>query len=385
MTIIDICIECKTKLQDDTSKPVSECPNCNRPMCEYHIRPKLVHQPNFADTNKKQEAINEIIKRENGDKDDGHPCFQYTMDFWKKHDKQYESLRPVSAYIQKETEEDKIEWKQLITSQTEIHAPATVHTSKKLFESSYEPPVISHIPTNHHQKTKPWKKIAGIFAILIIIGLSLWAAYPSIQQAAKNPSIPSQTPTATPTFSIPNITSSTPAPITTPALTTSYVEVDYQIVGWFYSNSGDSLTDTSYNYTYLVLNVTVTNYGYSQVNVIGNMGFSVAVNSNDYTSMLSNPSVWGGGVFNGTISDFYGMQTAYTFSSELPDPATLLNTGSVNGIVIFQLGSPTVYPPQPQILNEPFTLQYSVAYGDSLGATIGLSGPYATVVINQIG
>ena len=162
-------------------------------------------------------------------------------------------------------------------------------------------------------------------------------------------------------------------------MTTPYVEVDYQTVGWFYSNSGDSLTDTSYNYTYLVLNVTVTNYGYSQVNVIGEFGFSALVNGNSYTSI--NPSYLY--MYNGSISDFYDMQSVYSFNSEVPDPATLLNTGSVNGIVIFQFGSPTVYPPQPQILNEPFTLQYSVTYGDSFGAITGLSGPYAMVVINQ--
>ena len=82
----------------------------------------------------------------------------------------------------------------------------------------HEPLVISYPSTNQHSKTKPWKKIAWVLPLVIIVGLLLWAAYPSIQQAAKNPSIPSQAPTPTPTFSIPNITSSTPAPIATPAL-----------------------------------------------------------------------------------------------------------------------------------------------------------------------
>ena len=151
---------------------------------------------------------------------------------------------------------------------------------------------------------------------MIIVVLLLWAAYPSIQQAAKNPSIPSQTSTTAPIFSTPNTSSITPAPIvaTTPALTTSYVEVNYQTVGWFYSNSGDNLSDTSYNYTYLVLNVTVTNYGYSQVNVIGEFGFSVLVNGNNYTPPIVTPT----GLYNGSISDFYGMQSVYSFNSELP-------------------------------------------------------------------
>ena len=246
---------------------------------------------------------------------------------------------------------------------------------------SHEPPLISNPPINQHSKTKRWKKIAWVLPLVIIVVLLLWAAYPSIQQAAKNPSIPSQTSTTAPIFSTPNTSSITPAPIVaaTPALTTSYVEVNYQTVGWFYSNSGDDLSDTSYNYTYLVLNVTVTNYGYSQVNVIGEFGFSVLVNGNNYTPPIVTPT----GLYNGSISDFYGMQSVYSFNSELPDPATLLNTGSVTGTITFQFGSPTVYPQQPQILNEPFTLQYSVTYGDSFGAITGLSGPYATVVVNQ--
>ena len=100
------------------------------------------------------------------------------------------------------------------------------------------------------------------------------------------------------------------------------------------------MNGSGYNYTYLVLNVTITNYGYSQVNVIGIDGFSVLVNDNNYTAMLSNPSIWSNPLFNGTISDFYGEQTPYSFGSDLPSQATLLNTGSVNGIVIFQLGDP---------------------------------------------
>ena len=132
---------------------------------------------------------------------------------------------------------------------------------------SHKPLVISYPSTTQHSKTKSWKKIALVLPLVIIIVLLLWVAYPFIQQVAKNPSIPSQAPTPTPTFSIPNITSSTPAPITTPALTTSYVEVDYQTVGWFYGTGNCMIL--GYNYTYLVLNVTITNHGYSQVNVMG--------------------------------------------------------------------------------------------------------------------
>ena len=122
-------------------------------------------------------------------------------------------------------------------------------------------------------------------------------------------------------------------------------------------DTGNSL-DLSYNYTFLVLNVTITNYGYSQVNVgefFGGAGFSVTVSNNNYpANRMHNllPSLNASGV----------SYSLWNFRS-LPSQATLLNTGSVNGIVIFQLGDPNVYPPQPQILNEPFTLQYSVTYG----------------------
>ncbi|MGA2681346.1 MAG: AN1-type zinc finger domain-containing protein [Candidatus Bathyarchaeia archaeon] len=243
-------------------------------------------------------------------------------------------------------------------------------TEVKLNEPN-EPSVMSYPNATQHSKTKPWKKIAGIFVILIIVGLILWIAYPFIQQAAKNPSIPNQTP---------NTSSITPAPITTPALTTSYVEVDYQTVGWFYGTVGN-LLDSNYNYTYLVLNVTITNHGYSQVNVVGSNGFSVLINGNNYTSLISTPS----SLYNGSISSFYGMQSSYSFDSELPSQAILLDTGSVTGTITFQFGDPNVYPQQPQILNEPFVLYYLVSYGNSVPLwerQVYQLGPYATVVIN---
>ena len=261
--------------------------------------------------------------------------------------------------------------------------------ARPLEVESYKPSLITSPPTHQHSKTKSWKKIAWVLPLVIIIGLSLWVAYPFIQQAAKNPSISSQTPTATPTFSIPNITSSTPAPITTPALTTSYVEVDYQIVGWFYgAGNGVSqgmqnseLPDPSYNYTYLVLNVTITNYGYSQVNAIGSDGFSAAINNNTYQPLLysTSLSIWSALNNVNLSNNGSSSQLSDLLSLSLPNPATLLNTGIINGLVIFQFGNPNIYPQQPQILNEPFTLQYSVTYG----VFETLSGPCATVVINQ--
>jgi len=185
-------------------------------------------------------------------------------------------------------------------------------------------------------------------------------------------------------LTVPSSKTGTSAPVltTTPSLATPYVQVHYQTVGWFYSNSGDDLSDTSYNYTYLVLNVTITNYDYSQVNVMGSNGFSVLVDGNEYSSLDFNPT----SMFNGstTVNSIYSFHNSYSFNG-LPNSATLLNTGSVNGIVTFQFGSPTVYPQQPQILNEPFTLRYSITYGNSFDAITGLGGSYARVVINQAG
>jgi hypothetical protein len=210
------------------------------------------------------------------------------------------------------------------------------------------------------------KVLIGIFVIFVLLIVAGGIASLSTKTAKTTSPMITPHASSTPT--------PTPAPTIAPA---SYVEVDYQTVGWFYGAS--ELSDLSYNYTYLVLNVTITNYGYSQVNVMGSIGFSVLINDNNYISLTSTPI----SLYNGSISSFYGMQSIFSFDSELPNPATLLNTGSVNGIVIFQFGSPTVYPQQPQILNEPFTLQYSVTYGNGFGAITGLGGPYATVVINQ--
>ena len=220
--------------------------------------------------------------------------------------------------------------------------------------------------------------IVVLFVFLIVVG------------AIANYYILTKPNTTSPIVTIaPSTPTPTPAPTITPA---SYVEVDYQTVGWFYGTNEPP--DYSYNYTYLVLNVTITNYGYSQVNVIGSDGFSVVVNSNTYQASFLSPSyllynvsnidkVYN--VFRGGY-DFFQNTSYYSFypplplpNPSLPDSATLLNTGSINGLVFFQFGSPTVYPQQPQILNEPFTLQYSVTYGND--AT--LSEPKANVVINQ--
>lgn len=155
------------------------------------------------------------------------------------------------------------------------------------------------------------------------------------------------------------------------------------MVGWFYSKSNSILDSTDYNYTYLVLNVTITNHGYSQVNIISDNGFSILVNNFEY-STFSYIRVW---LYNGTkTTSTYPTLQGYSFEKDLPTQGVLLNNGVVSGIVIFQCGDPNVYPQQPQILNKPFKLQYSVSYGDDYPLYVRLVydlGPYAKVIIKE--
>jgi len=311
---------------------------------------------------------------------------------------------------------------------------------------SNKPLVISYPSAPQHSKSKSWKKTVWVLPLVIIIVLLLWAAYPSIQQAAKNPSTSSTAPDATPIFSTPNTSSITPAPIIYPTPTSSptlvatntpapsatplsdstltptsaptptgTVEVDYQTVGWFYQsyvqNPDFAVQGSDGNFTYLVLKVTITNTYSQQVNVTGVKGFSVIIDGNTYqavqlpstTLSVFSPYYYEGNVltpyfYNTTnINNSFGLEYVYeTFSYSsaipptllpmpyyniptsicIPNQWTLLKNGSVSGLIVFQFGEVNVSPPQPQILNEPFTLQYSVTYGNE--ATLS-----ATVVINQ--
>jgi hypothetical protein len=90
---IDICIECKTKLNDNTPKPVSNCPLCGRPMCEHHLRAKLAQVPDFKSSGKKHSATMEILEKDYGS-GDGHPCLPYTINFWQQYEKQFEYRIP---------------------------------------------------------------------------------------------------------------------------------------------------------------------------------------------------------------------------------------------------------------------------------------------------
>jgi hypothetical protein len=133
------------------------------------------------------------------------------------------------------------------------------------------------------------KKTVKFFAITIVAVILLLFAYSILQSPIQNSS----------------------------TLTEPYVEVNYQTVGWFYSTTEGTIYSNDYNYTYLVLDVTITNYGYSQVNVIGINGFSVLVNNDEYTPLLSLSDT----MYNGSTSSFYNMQKSYSFTSKLPSEA----------------------------------------------------------------
>ena len=245
----------------------------------------------------------------------------------------------------------------------------------------HEPSVISYPPAKQHSNTN-WQKFLGIgIAIVIIAILLLCSAF--LQNYSPTPT-PSITPDATPIASTPNIISPTISiPTATPALTTSYVEVGYQTIGWFFNSISEY---QGYNYTYLILNVTITNHGYSQVNVFGDLGFSVIVNNDEYVSanvysLFSYYNSSGSGTYYvdypwvGTSSDYLNL------GSSFQGQVKLLDTGSVSGTIVFKFGDTNVYPQQPQILYKPFTLKYSVTYGKNGSPLFG--GPYATVIVNQ--
>ncbi len=216
-------------------------------------------------------------------------------------------------------------------------------------------------------------KVAIVIVAVVIflgsVGAIVYFSTSAKQNTTTSPIVTiAPTPTETPTATTTPQTTSTPTPTMTP---TPYVEVDYTTIGWFY---GAIEEYSGYNYTYLALNVTITDHGYSQVNPDGSNGFGVVVNRSTFPALFFPPfTMYNSSTING--------EGYYFGDSALPSSATLLNTGSITGIVVFQFGDPNVYPAQPQILNAPFVLQYSVTYGnpDVLFPT------NAKVIINQVG
>ena len=177
---INVCIECKTKLNDSTPKPVSNCPLCGRPMCEQHLRAKLAQVPDFKSSGKKHRATMEILEKDCGS-GDGHPCLPYTTNFWQQYEKQFEYRIPKTKthYIQidmpeegdliEEIKQDKAEWKQATAQMTEKQS--FIDEEPPEIEYGYPPPE----RRSKNSKNKSQKKFVVITLIAIItLGFLLW-------------------------------------------------------------------------------------------------------------------------------------------------------------------------------------------------------------------
>ena len=106
-----------------------------------------------------------------------------------------------------------------------------------------------------------------------------------------------------------------------------YVEVDYKTIGWNYTYD---------NHAYLVLNLTIINKGYTDGVPVGNALFGVNMSNVEYGSTESIP------ITNSTGT------LGYTELYLTLKPVTLMNNGTANGTILFELPK-TLY-------NQPFTL-----------------------------
>jgi cytoskeletal protein RodZ len=219
--------------------------------------------------------------------------------------------------------------------------------------------------------------IVAVVIFLGIVGAIVYFSTSAKQNTTTGPIVTiAPTPTETPTTTTTPQTTSAPTPTPAPTMTpTPYVEVDYTTVGWFFSSiTVNSYATGGYNYTYLVLNVNITNHGYDQVNVNDlsdsySGGFSVNVDNVMYYTC---DSVFG---YNNSLQWAYG----YSYTTTMPSTITLLNTGTYDATIVFQFGDPTIIPQPAQIWEQPFTLNYIVTHGS------GLIPPNAKVIINQVG
>ncbi len=198
------------------------------------------------------------------------------------------------------------------------------------------------------------KVMIGIVAFFVIL----------VTLAAIGHLLPNQQQNKNASPSITTSPQSNPSSTSTPLTGSPYVGVDYSTIGWFINNLD------SYNYTYLVLNVTITNHGYQQINTNGINGFDVVINNVKYSATAVYPVL---------DTESNNAINAYFMPNQLPSN-TLLNTGSITGGIMFQFGNANDIPSPPQIVNVPFILQYTVTYG-----TNTLFPPNAKVIINQVG
>ena len=106
-----------------------------------------------------------------------------------------------------------------------------------------------------------------------------------------------------------------------------YVEVYYKTIGWSYTYD---------NHAYLVLNVAITNKGYTDGVPIANALFWVNISNVEYGSTKYVP-----------ITNSTG-PLGYSELYLTLQPVTLMNNGTINGTILFELPR-TLY-------NQPFTL-----------------------------
>lgn len=84
--ITGICPQCAIN-GDHTEKPLQQCPYCGKLYCHKHVKPHLVMTfAAYQSYVRLYSDIAEQIKQE-WRSEDGHPCIQYTQQFWQEYRK----------------------------------------------------------------------------------------------------------------------------------------------------------------------------------------------------------------------------------------------------------------------------------------------------------
>jgi len=221
---------------------------------------------------------------------------------------------------------------------------------------------------------KMWRKVLSIFFILLTFGI-LYQNSTLISNLNTNSVtnfFESETSYLSNMIKGSNyITNFVTSPVITPAPSISqpFVEVDYKIVGWFWSKNPKASLSSDYNYTCLVLNVTIINKGYSEV-PLSSGSFELTTNGRTY-SMISNPFLIST-VYNNEFKSGYWLNQKFSHT-------ILLNAGKESQTIWYVFGDPNFSPQPPKVWKTPFVLHYSVVFGNSI--------PYheAQVVIRALG
>jgi hypothetical protein len=164
------------------------------------------------------------------------------------------------------------------------------------------------------------KIVAGV-----ILALTLMFAFGLLMQFEKSSATPQVSPS--------------PSPTPTPSSSERYVEVDYVTVGWFYATNQ---IGSESNYTYLVLNLTITNHGYPEADVSGLSGLEVKIDNDTYAPAK------GGVMFNQAFPQGISHVTGNPV-------AALSNMQSISTMAVFQFSK------SPQIWNQPFVFLYDIS------------------------